>query len=449
MKQLLQFRDLKVDSLKVLIPLSKVVILSKIGTFRLVSSETGEIDEDEFKQNAYTIKENGITTRFEQVHRMEGNKEVDYLAIMYNSKCLKHRYFRGITLDTIVDVYRYLIGLKVADFKYIDFVKSKCLDVDFAVDGFVSDRDTYLEYLNIMKDISRPKKQGDLYLVQDDHNAGLQFGNRKFANVNNPFWKIYNKFDEMVRFDKIAKLYVESVFYAKYMKPFNVSGYQLIRHEYTVKNGKMFLEIVKDNKDFFNELRKYVNESLCTEEYCRVIDHLESGRLSYMPLFLLLDCCSIPSIRTLFCNILQDYYISKWLQVSGEFSKSRDVDDMTVREDYVNIILTIIDNYEIELTNENLVELYKRVKGDTDAKARKRYSNFKKDIEVVLHSKIQGDLSMYKFDVRRANDILVSFLSKCNFLRDEESMKFDHNLAEKTCQFFDNMEMSNDAIVTL
>ena len=106
------------------------------GTFDVT---TGEITEDEFKRNAFEIKENGILSRLLvrniQLGFNEGAHKSEVLEIFISSKMLKGKYLKGITQETIRDIYDYLMSLELFHIYYDKFLEnSTCTDIDFKTD---------------------------------------------------------------------------------------------------------------------------------------------------------------------------------------------------------------------------------------------------------------------------------------------------------------------------
>ena len=56
---------------------------------------------------------------------------VQYLIILVNAKQLGSRYFEGITIDNVVQLHSYLIGLGVVQFSLKELMKGECTDIDF------------------------------------------------------------------------------------------------------------------------------------------------------------------------------------------------------------------------------------------------------------------------------------------------------------------------------
>ena len=224
------FQRVKVDSLKLRIPLEDVNVVST--TFREKYQKlyiTGELDEcvslDQHKTNITT----GITSRIGVVSHLVTQHECkEFLYIQVNSKMCKGRYLEGITLDTIRCVYDYIISLGIVYFSYDTFLDSFVSDIDLAydVDIAVADMISMNQALysavrvNMVKYMDKPFRRND--------NVGLQFNRREKAMPSAPFVKIYHKGLEMAHKSK--------EFYDEYLSMFDLSRYG--RVEFTIKGAK-------------------------------------------------------------------------------------------------------------------------------------------------------------------------------------------------------------------
>jgi hypothetical protein len=220
----------KVDSLKLRIPLEDVSIVST--TFREKYQKlyvTGELDECFSLEQHKTNITNGITARIGIVsHLVTQHTSKEFIYIQANSKMCKGRYLEGITLDTVKCVYDYIISLKVVYFTYEVFLDSFVSDIDLAydVDISVSDMISMNQAIystvkvNMVRHMDKPFRSSD--------NVGLQFNRREKATPSAPFIKIYHKGLEMAHKSK--------EFYDEYLSMFDLSRYGRI--EFTIKGAK-------------------------------------------------------------------------------------------------------------------------------------------------------------------------------------------------------------------
>jgi hypothetical protein len=220
----------KVDSLKVRIPLESFTIIDTTFTQRYQKLYlTGELDEqvslDKHKVSVF----NGITCRIGIGPCLVSQHESrDFLYIQLNSKMCQGRYLEGITIDTIRLVYNYVIDLKVVYFTFEALLDSFVSDIDLAYDVDISVADMIsmnqaiysTVKANMLRHMDKPFRSSD--------NVGLQFNRREKATPAAPFIKIYHKALEMAHKSK--------EFYDKYLSMFDLSRYGRI--EFTIKGAK-------------------------------------------------------------------------------------------------------------------------------------------------------------------------------------------------------------------
>ena len=172
--------DISIDSLKIRIPIeyTKTINPSLEGNWYLVNDTTGEVDPKEYKSNALTIKDSGITTRF-AIEQQQTKEQLQrtFITLLVNSKELKHNYFQGITKDTIRQIYDSLMSHKVINVSFEDFIEhSECTDVDFKKDARIP-IDIYNNSINQCRTISKPSKNkgnGYRYFNAKD-NKGIEW----------------------------------------------------------------------------------------------------------------------------------------------------------------------------------------------------------------------------------------------------------------------------------
>ena len=237
-------KDISIDSLKIRIPIeyTKVVNPSLEGNWYLVNEDTGEVDPKEYKSNALTCKNNGITTRFAiEKQQTRERQQCTFITILVNSKELKERYFEGLNSDTIKTIYDSLIAHEIVDFSFNDFLTySECTDVDIKKDTSIS-IDIYQSSINQCRTISKPSKNkgnGYRYFNSKD-NKGIEWSDRRTTGYkSNPFLKIYHKQIELDNNSMtFSKAYLKGVDYT-----------DTVRIETTIKNAAHFRHLgVKSN----------------------------------------------------------------------------------------------------------------------------------------------------------------------------------------------------------
>jgi len=184
------------DSVKIRIPLKRVKILDESisDIVARVSTRTGEVLEE--KQNTKASRdEKGVKTTFSIEQRATQFDTVQYLIILVNAKQLGSRYFEGITIDNVVQLHSYLIGLGVVQFSLKELMKGECTDIDFKKD-FKASAEEMKEAFTVMQGHAVPSSDYDkgskLFWKQD--NKGLQFNKRETTKTATaPFLKIYSR----------------------------------------------------------------------------------------------------------------------------------------------------------------------------------------------------------------------------------------------------------------
>lgn len=224
-------KQFQLDSFKLRIPYTKVKILnpSLEGKWITVNTSTGEVDPLAFKKDSLRFNDNGIKTSYGIENQVTKDKTTcKFLVILVNSKTLKEKYFEGITLSNIEEVYKYLMSQKVVSFTYKDFLSSELTDVDFMKDSIVTESFDLL--VNGLYEFTRERSKTitKKYLKKD--NKGIQWSDRKSSEISLPFFKVYYKSMELVN--------KSGEFFNEYFNPLDESN--RIRIEFTVKNKSHF-----------------------------------------------------------------------------------------------------------------------------------------------------------------------------------------------------------------
>lgn len=233
------FGHISVDSLKVRIPLERVLIRDRnLGSVLVpMRIDDGELLEDEeFKKNSVKSSYKGVSVYFGLESQIGRDKIVrDYLVVLFSSKLLHFRYFEGITSVNVGLVYDRLMSLGVVSFEYGDFLKAECTDVDFKNDV------KHSEFKRIIKDMysnaKDTKKLGQgVRLFNTPTNQGIQWGERKTSTLSYPFLKLYHKGIHMMG-ENDPDMFS---FYAEFISQHGYDLKDVVRVETTIKNKKHF-----------------------------------------------------------------------------------------------------------------------------------------------------------------------------------------------------------------
>ena len=203
----------KCDSLQLFIKFDKCKLIDKRFTaeYTKVYNIPNSKGEDQYfkeletekqdRQNSLYIEAAGVSVKFQYAKLMMEGKEVGqqaYCLITINSKQLQEQYFKGITEDTIQDLYDFIIGAKVVEFSYNTFINSRVADIDICLDVLNFTPVQHRELLHLLKQkVSLNYKS---YVDYKGKNKGtLQYHNRKDAKraTKLVYLKLYDKSEEL------------------------------------------------------------------------------------------------------------------------------------------------------------------------------------------------------------------------------------------------------------
>lgn len=234
------FNRIKIDSLKVIIPMAEVQIID--GRFnqeyvnQKVFIDSGEVVEQLNRDTKTYSDLNGIKVKLEVVSikfgnvSLKENKGEPYLVFQPSSKFLKENYFDGINLHNLLKIYEYLISLKIVWFSYESFLKARFADVDFCLD-FISSKEHFTEMTKTIHESVLITLNSLVKSFSAELNLGLQFNYRERATPTKPYLKFYHKSTELI--------HNSNEFYKNYLQEFNPIVQKGIgRMEITLKNSK-------------------------------------------------------------------------------------------------------------------------------------------------------------------------------------------------------------------
>ena len=230
----------KVDSTRLSIPFDECEIINtnlidEIRSEKL-NLDTGEVISSDVKTGIviWEEKRDGTTIKFwvdNQFSYIDGIRTAkEYITFLVNSKHLKERYFEGITINTLPEIYDYLMNLGIVKFSYESLLNSRYNDTDICVDF-----NSTPEQFNVLKsNIKSMSSHSELWFTatgQKD-NSGIWTGTkrkpRESATPGKPFIKFYSKDED---FNGKSLKFAES-----YISPDLYSN--LFRVEATIKNSK-------------------------------------------------------------------------------------------------------------------------------------------------------------------------------------------------------------------
>jgi len=199
--------------------------------------DDGEIIEDEeFKKTSLRVSYKGVSTYFRLESQIGGDKRVrEYLCVLINSKLLHQRYFEGITFVNVGHLYDTLMTLGVVSFSYDWFLKSECTDVDFKKDILCTCIGDLVKAMSNFARDTKKTHQGYNVFKQPD-NKGIEFGERKTATKDYPFFKVYHKGLQAMSSKKDGMF----VFYSEFLSEYGYDLTNVVRLETTIKNRQHF-----------------------------------------------------------------------------------------------------------------------------------------------------------------------------------------------------------------
>ena len=229
----------KVDSCRLSIPLNKCTILNQelldhFTDFRL-NQDTGEqITIKEFKGVPFTQKsEDGTSVKIwiepQTTYSKDTNKvsSENYITLLVNSKHLKGDYFKGITKDTISQVYAYMMSLKAFKCTLNSFKNARYADTDICFDFKCDEYNFGILKENIINSALNPMH---FHTTNKSDNSGIwtptKSDPRKQATPTKPFIKFYSKEKDF--------LFNSTIFANTYFKEEDYKD--LVRFECTIKN---------------------------------------------------------------------------------------------------------------------------------------------------------------------------------------------------------------------
>jgi hypothetical protein len=267
---------ISIDSLKIRIPLPEVQILeptlkehwldakynpdTDVVVFDADEecSSEGEITYTQaFKNRAYRVKQNGISTKYaiqKQRTNFNNTATAEFLIINATSKLLEGRYFEGITSSNIRVVYDALMAQKVVYLSFESFVSGSCTDIDFKKDICTNDVERLLKFMS-SRAIPSSKKGYGYELYERRENQGIEFSHREAtAFKTNPYLKIYDKALELT--------YNSKEFSESFLADTDYS--RKVRVEVTIKNKQHFRQYGIFDTTLANivEIPKEVKESM-------------------------------------------------------------------------------------------------------------------------------------------------------------------------------------------
>lgn len=249
----------KVDSARLSIPLKDCQIIDTNLIDRIQSQainiDTGVVISESVKRGTPTIIENSDGTYLKfwkenQLFYVDKDIKIPtlYITFLVNSKHLTKNYFDGITIDTLPQIYEYILSFNIVHFEYKHLLNARYNDTDICVD-FITSQDSF-------KKLKTNIKNQSIYphlwfeAKNQENNSGLWTPTLKNPRDNstpkNPFLKFYSKHEDFS--------HKSTDFSSKY---FTLDSYKdKYRVEATIKNAKHKQHLGISNSKTFGEFLK-------------------------------------------------------------------------------------------------------------------------------------------------------------------------------------------------
>lgn len=231
--------DIKVDSAKISIPLHNCEIIHKELQDQFVlyktNLETGEIDlVKEYTGDAF-IKQTEYGTYYKIWIEHQASKigtSDKFISILVNSKHLGKNYFKGITNETLPELYKNIMSQNIFKCSFDDFKNSRYQDTDIAFDFKCAD-----DHFDILKqNIKASTLYPELWtFTSKKNNSGIwtpstpaNIKPRDYATPSKPYIKFYSK---------EIDFWYKSTAFANYFQ-LHTEAENVVRFEATLKNAK-------------------------------------------------------------------------------------------------------------------------------------------------------------------------------------------------------------------
>lgn len=189
----------KIDSLRIHLPLSEVIVNQKHNSFLRALTTTNDDGEvlNEHVKTTYFNPDAIISCSY-AVRNQFGEQR---LFVGFSSKTLKSRYFNGITKNTIHHCFKFINGEGLINITKESFLNALVVDVDFCIDYHLETADTTIkDVVKVCNELTIPSKKINVGTKRESNNLGIWWGKRdKVGNAykSKQFLKYYAKAIEL------------------------------------------------------------------------------------------------------------------------------------------------------------------------------------------------------------------------------------------------------------
>lgn len=191
--------EINIDSLLLRIPLKYVEIIDtsliEKHTPMLLNEVTGELKEkrQKYKPSEFqclTYTRHGYILEFQVKNSKDGTQA---LYMLVNAKMLETKYFEGITIENVKDIYDRLQACNVAYFSFDNFLyQSRCTNVEFCKNFVMNDLLEQLKKLKL-RIHQTAKKNPVAVITKKRKEQSLRFIAKNKSTHAKPHILIYNK----------------------------------------------------------------------------------------------------------------------------------------------------------------------------------------------------------------------------------------------------------------
>lgn len=188
------------DSLSLKIPFNDCIIIDhRLTSPTFIYYEHLDlIDSERYPPKPIIIAKDGITIRIglAEIPIYDAiTKEktlTQFINLTVSSKLLKHRYFDGITKETISILYDEFIAFQIFYCSIDTFLDGMASDIDVCINRYADSKEIFIDVLQVLENQCGIKSKF-LRIIKEPGNIGLSFNTRDHAKPSIPFIKLYHK----------------------------------------------------------------------------------------------------------------------------------------------------------------------------------------------------------------------------------------------------------------
>ena len=265
--------SVKVDSCKLSFPLNECSNIStELTDFfkeQKINLTTGEVIENDKQKRSPFILNTDFGTYYKvwiEPQTISKGISGEFISILLNSKHLGKDYFKGITNETIKDLYEHFIGLNLFQCSFETFKSARYQDTDLAFDFECNFNQFEVLKENIKSSTLFPDYWSSTH---QSTNSGIwspktntKVKPRDFATPTKPYIKFYSK---QIDFE------TKSNVFAKHFNLINQSN-NLVRFEATIQNAPHKRTLKIDKLKTFEQLLNSDLKVICSDMFKRYFE---------------------------------------------------------------------------------------------------------------------------------------------------------------------------------